>query len=54
MTFDLQPIHGLQPEQNGKNVIVDYTVVWKYPILTSKMVANIIISFCNTVRAGMI
>ena len=36
MTFDLQPIHGLQPEQNGKNVIVDYTVVWKYPILTSK------------------
>ena len=36
MTFDLQPIHGLQPEQNRKNVIVDYTVVWKYPILTSK------------------
>ena len=36
MTFDLQPIHCLQPEQNGKNVIVDYTVVQEYPLLMSK------------------
>ena len=32
MTFDLQPIHCLQPEQNRKNVIVDYAVVRECPL----------------------
>ena len=36
MTFHLQPIYCLQPEQNGKNVIVDYAVVRECPLFMSK------------------
>ena len=52
MTFDLQPIHCLQPEQNVQNVIVNYAVVWEYPLLIWWLVFSLFPSVIQLEQAG--